>query len=372
MPGVNPLNVLVDGRAFLDARSGGVFEYVTRLTSALRQATPHSYRIWTNARRSAAVPAASNAHTRWPNKLVHAGTRLIGLPKLDRLAGGSTDLAWMPNPHFAAFSRGLPLVLTVHDLSFERYPEFFSLKRRAWHRAIGLRALCRRADAVLAVSEHTKRDLVELYGLPPERVHVTYEGCGGREGEDGGAVPGPLPERFILHIGSLEPRKNHLALIRAFERLKSGGRFSDLGLVLAGPPGWKNGEIVRAIELSRYREAIVRLGFVGDPEKRALYRNASVFAFPSFYEGFGLPPLEAMAAGTPVVASFAASLGEVVGEAGLLVDPYRPSELADALKAVLDSPALASELSRRGIERSGRFTWEVCAHKTAEAFAKIC
>jgi glycosyltransferase involved in cell wall biosynthesis len=315
--------------------------------------------------------------TRWPNKLLNAGMRLAAAPAVDRLAGGNADLLWVPNLNFLAASPGLPLALTVHDLSFERYPEFFSTRRRLWHGAVGPRDLCLRAAAVLAVSEHTKRDLVELYGLPPERIAVTHEGCDPSffEAPDASALAEAatrlrLPERFILHVGALEPRKNHQALLDAFHQLKPQSSFADLGLVLAGPKGWQNGPIRHAIARSPYRESIRLLGFVGTEDRRALYRLASVFAFPSFYEGFGLPPLEAMASGAPTVASFASSLGEVVGDAGILIDPYRPSELADAMAAALESGTLAEELSERGRARAAMFSWEACAKKTAAAFER--
>jgi glycosyltransferase involved in cell wall biosynthesis len=268
----------------------------------------------------------------------------------------------------------LPFALTVHDLAFERYPEFFSAKQRLWHAAVNPRRLCRRADVILAVSENTKKDLVELYGLPPEKIAVTLHGATpaaiSRQSSEEFRQRHRLPERFILHVGALEPRKNHLALIDAFALLKGQTRFRDLGLVLAGPAGWRNNEILRAISTCLAAGDIKRLGFVAPADKPALYGAAAAFAFPSFYEGFGLPPLEAMAAGVPVVASFAGSLGEVVADAGVLVDPYRPAELADAIAGILDSPTLAAELSKRGRERAALFTWEECAQKTLDAFRR--
>ena len=384
-PNILP-QLLVDGRSLLDPRSGGVFEYATELTAAIRWRQNWDCRIWANCWHKVAPnnglgPDASV--TRWPNKLLHGAMMLTGHPYLDKMAAkaagmGAPDIFWMPNFNYAAFSPRARLALTVHDLSFERYPEFFTWKRRAWHRLVGARALAHRADVILAVSEHTKRDLVELYGLAPEKIHVTYHGVAERY-----RSPLPperlaetrrrlgLPERFILHVGTFEPRKNHLALLDAFALIKKDPAQKDLGLVLAGPAGWKNGAVERALRTHPNRGDIRRLGFVSAEDKPALYRLAAVFAFPSFYEGFGLPPLEAMASGTSVVASFASSLGEVIGDAGILVDPYRPAELADALRSVLESPALAAELSRRGQAKARGFTWEKCAEATEKAFESI-
>ncbi len=366
MDSVNPL-ILADGRALLDPKGGGVFEYANRLIPALKEAGL-DIRTWANSF-APAEAAHVDVMTRWPNKILNAGMK-FGL-KAPAFAGAVTRPAryWMPNLNFAAVPQDMPLVLTVHDLSFERYPEFFSPKRRMWHTAVGPKALCRRADAIIAVSENTKRDLIELYDIEPEKIHVTYLGVSTPAASRQPSAA--LPARYILHVGALEPRKNHLALIDAFHALKQDPAFGDLGLVLAGPEGWNNEPIVRAIESSSWRKDIVRLGFVAPEEKAALYRDAAVFAFPSFHEGFGLPPIEAMASGTPVVASFAASLGEVVGDAGLLVDPYRPAELAEALRAVLTSPSLSEKLSERGKENAARFSWAACAETTAGVFQSL-
>jgi len=371
---VNP-TLLIDGRALLEPAGGGVFEYARRLTSALKASGRLDARVWANAWRAESAPGV-DAMTRVPNKFLHASMRFAGLPTISAMAGVKPAALWMPNAHFSPADPGVPLVLTAHDLSYEIYPEFFSLKQRLWHRAVDPRALARRAAAILAVSETTKRDLVERWGIAPERVTVTLEGAPSPDAPDAAALERvrarfKLPERFILHVGALEPRKNHLALLDAYHQLRPQARFNGLGLVLAGPPGWNNGAILRAIRNSPYRSDIRLLGYVSESDRAALYRLASVFAFPSFYEGFGLPPLEAMAAGLPVVASHAGALGEVVGDAGILTDPYRPSEISDALASILDSPSLADLYAERGRLRARRFDWTECAKKTEDAIARI-
>jgi glycosyltransferase involved in cell wall biosynthesis len=372
----------IDGRSLLDPTSGGVFEYTQELTAELKRRQNWNCQIWANQWHNTAKNSnleSDTVLTHWPNKLLHGSILLTGRPYLDELAGGEKgEIFWMPNLNFAALSPQTKLALTIHDLSFERYPEFFTWKRRAWHPLVGARKLARRADVVLAVSEHTKRDLIELYGLAPEKIHVTYHGVAlryrspiptERLAEVGRRLK--VPERFILHVGTFEPRKNHLALLDAFSLIKKSPAHKNLGLVLSGPTGWKNIAVERALQAHPNRADIRRLGYVSAEDKVALYRLAAVFAFPSFYEGFGLPPLEAMSSGTPVVASFASSLGEVVGAAGILVDPYRPAELADALQSVLESPTLAAELSKRGQAKALDFTWEKCAKATEKAFSTL-
>ena len=370
-----PPRILMDGRPLLDPTSGGVFEYAQQILDRLRRSASLSIETWAD-RFTGSFPKEIDRATRWPNKILHAGVRAFGRPRLDRLAGVKPDLFWAPNPHFLSLSAGLPFALTIHDVSYERYPEFFSIKQRLWHAAVDPRHLARRAARVLTVSNHAKSELVALYGIDPAKIEVTPEGCDDAYFETPSITPADLrralklPDRFILHIGALEPRKNHRSLIEAFELLAAMPSYRDLGLVLAGPSGWNNADVCAAIANSPFRGRIIRLGFVDTETKRALYRAASVFAFPSYYEGFGLPPLEAMASGTPVVASFAASLGGLIAAAGVLIDPYRPGELADGIASVLESPAFAAELARRGTARARQFSWEACAKKTESALLR--
>ncbi|MFA5854573.1 MAG: glycosyltransferase family 1 protein [Patescibacteria group bacterium] len=375
--------ILVDARSLLDKNGGGVFEYSRRLIEALKSSGRYSLETWANAampnRRQRTFSASGiDTFTRYPNKLLNASMRLFGAPRIESFAAVPPKACWMPNAHFIALSPATPLALTIHDLTFETYPEFFSLKQRLWHRAVAPRKLAERAEVVLAVSETTKRDAIERWGLSPERIVVTHEGVASEFFD----VPSQnelarlrekycLPERFILHVGALEPRKNHLGLLEAFHQLRPQERYAGLGLVLAGPPGWNNAAILQAIRRSPYRDDIRLLGYVSDADRRCLYRLASVFAFPSFYEGFGLPPLEAMASGTPVVASHAGSLSELIETSGLLTDPYRPTEIASAISAVLDSPALAERYAAKGRERAKHFSWNACAVKTEEAFSRL-
>lgn len=366
--------LLIDGRALLKSESGGVFEYALKSTEALKRSGRFDCRVWANAWSDPGPEAASRVDimTRVPNKLLHASMSAAGRPTISGLSEVKPDAIWLPNAHFAPAESEAPMALTIHDLSHEIYPEFFSLKRRLAHLAVDARRLAERAAVIIAVSETTKRDIVERWGISPERIFVTLEGA------PSATLPGAgelnrakdrygLPERFVLHVGALEPRKNHLALLDAYHQLRPQARFNGLGLVLAGPSGWNNGSILRAISRSPYREDIRLLGYVSEADRASLYRLASVFAFPSFYEGFGLPPIEAMSAGTPVVASHAGALGEVIGDAGILTDPYRPSELADALAAVLDSPSLAKLYAERGLKRARLFDWMDCARKTEDA-----
>lgn len=178
-----------------------------------------------------------------------------------------------------------------------------------------------------------------------------------------------LPEKFVLFLGTIEPRKNIEAVIRAFD--KASYEFPSYELLLAGGKGWNNKGIYEIHNKLKNKDKIRFLGYVEHEEKPALYKLASLFVFPSIYEGFGLPPLEAMACGTPVITSNASSLPEVVGDAGLMVNPYNINELVEAMKVMLSDAELRQRFIEKGLARAQKFTWERCAEKTLELIQQI-
>lgn len=374
------MRIIIDIRPMLESQRSGVANYAACLLDALteRPSSPdRDYALFCNAWKRPLPPdlppAAAHLEYRfshYPNRLLNAGFACLGRPLIEDLAGGA-DLVYLPNLNFVATKK--PLIVTVHDLSFARFPEFFSAKQRLWHAAVGPRRLLRRAAAVVAVSEHTKRDIVETYGLSTEKISVISPGVGAEYRPADAASIAAVREKYglkngyFLYLATLEPRKNVIGLIAAFETLEG-----ETELVLAGGKGWLYKDIFRRAAASPARERIRFLDYVGEADKPALYSAATALAYPSFYEGFGLPPLEAMACGTPVVASHATSLGEVVGDAGILVDPHDITALADGLREVRDDGALRAELSRRGMERAKMFTWEKSAEKLDELFRKHC
>ncbi|MBI4457640.1 glycosyltransferase family 4 protein [Candidatus Uhrbacteria bacterium] len=263
-------------------------------------------------------------------------------------------------------------MLTVHDLSFIRYPDFFSPKQRLWHTAVRPAMLLRKAAAVAAVSEHTKADLIEMFGLPPERISVVTPAA------SSAFVPASaeamadirrqyrLERPFFLYLGVIEPRKNISGMIAAFDKIGV-----DADLVIAGARGWLCDDVYAQAESSKKRDRIRFLGPVPEEHKAALLSAALALVYPSYYEGFGMPPLEAMACGTPVIAGHGSSMGEVVGDAGLLVDPHDLSEIADAMDAVSADGRLAADFRARGLLRAKKFSWEKSAESLEKLFARI-
>jgi glycosyltransferase involved in cell wall biosynthesis len=302
----------------------------------------------------------------------------LRLPLPVQLVSGHLDLFHSPDFVLPPVGR-TPTVLTVHDLSFLRLPQFFVPAFRTYLEAAVSRAV-RRADHILADSESTRRDLAELLAVPASKVSVLYPGVEDRFGpvEDQEVLSRvraryDLPARFVLGVGTLQPRKNFEGLVEAFGRLLAAGHdLPDMGLVIAGGKGWLGADLLALAARHGFQERVVLPGFVDDEDLPALYTLAAALAFPSWYEGFGLPLLEAMACGTPVVSADNSSLPEVVGDAGLLVDAGSPEELANAMAVLLLHDGQRRQLVEAGQRQARRFTWERAARQLLQVYQSTC
>ena len=308
---------------------------------------------------------------RWLNRLWHR----LRLPLYVEAFTGPLDLFHSTDFTLPPVRRARTL-LQVHDLSFLRTPQYAEPSLQRYLRQVVPRSV-RRADLVLADSQHTKSDIVALLGIPPERVMVVLAGVESRfqrvTDEDRLQQVRQrhgLNQPFILGLGTLEPRKNFAGLISAYGILRARQGIPH-ELVIGGRQGWLyQGIFDRVAELG-LQQQVRFLGFVADEDLPALYTLADVFAFPSFYEGFGIPILESMACGTPVVASNASSLPEVVGEAGLMVSPENTEALVQALGQALQDTPLRHTLISRGREQARRFTWERAAQQLLLAYRYV-
>ncbi len=263
-----------------------------------------------------------------------------------------------------------PTVVTVHDLSYLAHPEWLSPRVRLQLRWLVPPSL-RRASRVIAISEFTKRDLMQRYGTPEDKIVVVPEApaAGFTPLPDAAAQPLPagISEPFVLAVGNLEPRKNLTTLIEAFGELVRHRGFAGT-LVIAGKNKYQGEAAPAAVARLGLQSRVIFTGFIDDPMLRFLYNRAALFVYPSRYEGFGLPPLEAMACGCPVVASQATAIPETVGDAAVLVDATSVTELADAMARVLNDPALARRLSVEGRAHAGRYSWERTAELTRHVY----
>jgi glycosyltransferase involved in cell wall biosynthesis len=387
------MQVLVDIRHLSDKHHTGVGEYTVEILRALFEMDEENrYELISmslRAKRSNPLEIASSptaprndkatfTHRSIPSKLTKLTTYFTNRLRLDRLAQTKPDLVWLPNLNFAAISPNVPYVLTIHDLSWKIFPEYFSRKMRLWHWGTRADRLVANASAIIVPSTATKEDVMRFFHKPENQIHVIPHGVNPdfhpdfRTTDHGARGRLKLPKRFALFVGTLEPRKNVVAIVNAVEeyRKQTG---DDLHLVLAGSWGWKSTEIrQRVSEISNIQYQISNfvhhLGYVDRTDLPALYRAASVFIWPSVYEGFGLPVLEAMASGTPVITSHTSSLPELTGKAAIHVNPFRPDEIVLALQELMSSPALQDRLRRTGIDRAKQFAWQKSARDTLAVF----
>jgi glycosyltransferase involved in cell wall biosynthesis len=275
--------------------------------------------------------------------------------------------------NFVSPSFAVPMVVTIHDLSFLRYPQTHPAERLKWLKD-GLPSTLSNARLIIADSQFTKDELISLLGISENRVRVVYLGVTpDYRPRDKELLAEKLkefdlaPDGYILSVGTLESRKNILALLDAYESLPNSLK-ERWSMVIVGLKGWKDHAVAKSIEnLSRVGR-LRHLGYVPDDKLPFVYAGATLFVYPSLYEGFGLPLLEAMASGVPVISSNRASLPEVVGNAGALVDPEDIGLIADTMEAILTDPEKRREMVTIGLRQAGRFTWEACAKETFKVY----
>lgn len=266
------------------------------------------------------------------------------------------------------------LVPLVTDLAVYRLPEAYQFSRALWWK-FQYRYICRRADLFLAISEFTRSEMIKILHIPPEKIHVVPCACSDRlrRIEDEGVLVRlrerySLLEQYILFVGNSNPRKNLERMIRAFDLFKERTTLPHQ-LIIAGEQGWKF-DRDKALEGIRHREQVRFIGFVPDEDMSALYSAADLFVFPTLYEGFGIPVLEAQACGVPVVTSNCSSLPEVAGDGAVLADPYDVESICAGMTRILQNTALAGELVEKGYLNVGRFSWAVSAERLNEIIEK--
>ena len=365
---------------------GGQYAYqLVRALAAIDQVNsyrlyPVFYYIVHPDHRLADLPETANmrvAHRYLPPALVRFLWRQDRSERFKEYLLGGADLVHSTTfcvPRFVRRRRRL--VVTIYDLSFVTHPEFH-LPANVEHCLAGTRLAIERADALIAISESSRRELIDQMGAPPERIVVTPLA----------AVPGlsrvtdaqrldavrrryDLPDRFVLFLGAMEPRKNLPRLLEAFAALSPALR-SEFQLVVAGTQGWLNDSVHNHVQKLALGESVRFPGYVDQEDIAALYSLATVFAYPSLWEGFGLPVLEAMACGTPVLTSSVSSLPEVAGEATVLVSPTDADAIAEGLARLLEDGALRAALSGRGHHRATQFSWERCARETLAVYQAV-
>jgi glycosyltransferase involved in cell wall biosynthesis len=363
----------IDASRALVAKRTGTEHYSASLLRALAglpEAERYSFVLYVNA--------ASEAQAR--DRLGFGlpaswRVRAMPFPRLWTHVRLSWEMARRPPRVLFVPSHVVPLwhprrtVVTVHDLGYLYYPQAHTRMSRLYLHLSTLFS-ARTARRVIAISEATKRDLVKRYRIDPRKIRVVYHGRDPAYApvRDEGKIAETLARYgikrpYCLHVGTLQPRKNLGVLVEAWARLLVDVH-EPPQLLLAGKCGWLYDDLLSSVQSRGLGDLIRFADYVEQDDLPALYSGALAFVFPSLYEGFGLPPLEAMSCGTPVLSSNASSLPEVVGDAGLLLDPHDASAWGDAVKRVMEDDGLRESLSRKGIERAAGFTWERCARET--------
>jgi glycosyltransferase involved in cell wall biosynthesis len=369
------LHIAIDAHS-VGAELGGNESYAVNLIEALAQIDQtNDYTLYVTKR-----AAVERFDQRWPNfkvKQTLPHTPLVRIPlTLSReLRRHPVDLLHVQYtaPPFAP----CPVVTTIHDLAFEHLPETFN--RRSWLQLrLTVRPTARRAAHIITVSEYSRADISRTYGIAPHRITVTPEAASTkffpvtnetelrRVRESYG-----IQEHYILSLCSIQPRKNLVRLIEAYSSLRGGRPGVKLPqLVLAGKRGWLDTEIFQTAERNALGNDILFTDYVPERDLAGLYSGALCFVYPSYFEGFGLPVVEAMQCGVPVIAGNRTSLPEVVGEAGLLFDPFDTQALVNALAQVIDDSECRAELRSKGIERAKSFDWKTTARLTLGAYER--
>ncbi|MCB0195190.1 MAG: glycosyltransferase family 4 protein [Anaerolineae bacterium] len=357
----------------------GLGRYAGEIARTLAADPDANLSLFYNREGDAALPAALS-HV--PYKTVNIGNKpwrmgvfasqLTRWP-MDNIFG-ATEIFHATN-HLLAHFRQARTVYTLHDLIFLRYPQHHKNYNR-WYLTLTMPHYLKAADVIITPSECSRRDALEFYNLPEQKIKVIYEAAAPHFKP----TPDPddlrrvrqkysVPDQFILHVATIEPRKNLNRLLDAFKAILP--HRPDLKLVFIGKKGWLYDSFFQHITDLGLEACVVFPGYVDETDLPVFYQLAKLFVFPSLYEGFGLPPLEAMSCGVPVVSSNSSSLPEVVGDAGLLVDPTDTAALSQAMRRVLDDADLRAELKQRSLRQAAQFSWEKTVEEHKAVYASL-
>ncbi len=365
-----PLRVAVDATSLLGPRTGvGVFTHELLRHLPQQGVTPVAYatswrgrhELSTNA--PPGVEVSDRPQAARPLRILWSR---VDAPPIEWWTG-PVDVVHGPN-YVVPPTRSAGAVVTIHDLTFHRHPEMSTSDTLEYPGLI--RRALRRGAWVHTESRFVADEIHEHYDLDPDRLVVVPLGVTEpptADPDSGHRLAGG--DRYVLSLGTVEPRKDLPLLVEAFDRLAASD--PDLRLVIAGPDGWGAHALAQRIDVSPHRDRIVRLGWVSDHDRAALLRGARVLAYPSVYEGFGFPPLEAMTVGTPVVTTTVGSLPEVVGDAAVMVPPGEADALAEAIASVIDDQPRRTDLIARGLDRASGFTWSSCVEGLVDLYRRV-
>lgn len=301
-----------------------------------------------------------------PGRVYNKLWKTFGFPSINYFIG-TFDVLHFPNFVMPPVKE-CKSIITVHDLAFMRFPQYIESKNLKFLRN-QLPESLEKADKIIAVSQFTKQEIIDVFNIASEKIMVVYEGIkqfpdNKNNTDELNYLRDKLPDKYILFVGTIEPRKNIEGLIRAFNI----ANLNEYKLVIVGVKGWFYEGVFELVKELGLSEKVIFLGYVADDLLPQIYKNASLFVFPSFYEGFGLPPLEAMQYGVPVVAS---RVNEVLGESAYFIDPYKPEDVAEGIKDILENKELYNDLLVKGKQQAQKYSWENAANETMKIYELV-
>lgn len=379
------MDIIFDVRPLMGGKHSGVETYTRELLEhLLRIDKKNRYLLFANSSsdQSANIPTFDypnvfTLQTRIPNKILNFSLIFLKRPQIDRLIEKhlpdfKPELYFTPDLRPIRLHPGIKKICVVHDLSYHHHPQNFSHKTRLWHKLLNAKKTLQIFDKLIAVSEFTKQDLITTFGIKPEKIIVTHEGieedfCTTLNDSKFAEIRAKynLPENYLLFLSTLEPRKNLIRLIEAFNLYKTH-HGNDLKLVLVGTT---NPKIFSSLHI-KTNDDMIFTGFVPEEDKPHLFQMAKAFIYPSLFEGFGLPLLEAMKCGTPIITSDTSSMPEICGDAALYVDPKNTRLIAGAIEKIIDR-GIAETLKTRMSARIKNFSWDKCARQTLALIESI-
>lgn len=364
------MNILIDGHCVGD-KSGGNETYWKNLIYNINNVdNANDYTVFHSKDISLELKNTNHRtksfysnNTIWRN--------LVSLPMHAHLSGFDA----IHTQYFLPAFTGKKAVVTIHDISFEHYPECFSKKDLIVNKKL-IRQAAEKARAIITVSNFSKSDIANTYGINPDKIFVTHLGANDElynESQNPEEVTKvkkkyKIYNNFILVVGNLQPRKNLTRLIEAFKILKKNKTYNNYKLVIVGKKAWANNGIINGVDIKDIENDIILTGYVPDEELPYLYKGCDVFVYPSIFEGFGLPVLEAMKCGAAVAASNISSIPEVVGDGGLLFDPFNVADISNTISLILDNAMLKESLKIKGLKRSQHFSWINTAKETISVY----
>lgn len=368
MPNAQRLRIGIDGRAFASP-APGIRRYVAGLVRGLLALGEPIDVVALGGRNSSALPPGTGHVDEPPHPPTNLGWTLVGIPRAARRAG--VDVVHAP-AYTAPFWSPVPTVLTIHDVSYELHPQWYPY-RRDWARRAFYRYSAHAASHILTVSAFSASEITAAYRIPRERITVAPlgvdEAFDAQVADLAAALPPGVVAPYVLHVGDLHERRNLVMLADAV--LAARRHVPNLSLVLVGTDRGVGAGLRAAAERAGVPEALVLVTSIADRQLRALYRQATAFVYPSVYEGFGLPLLEAMASGAPILAADAASIPEVVGDAARLLDPRARDQWTQAILDIVRDTGSYARMRDAGLRRASLFTWARTARLTLDVYRRV-